>query len=156
MTKALSRTRSGCAPTERVAEILERFFLEDARLTSELLVELGKLGPDELYALFGSPLRKPAAPAEKPSAPAAPPIAEKPSAPAKLTAKARQAGTAVRVERSNKMAVDYAGVIAELQATGVTSLRGIAAALTERHVRTPRGGEAWQSEQVRRVLRKAV
>ena len=31
-------------------------------------------------------------------------------------------------------------------------LRAIAAALSKRHVRTPRGGDAWQAEEVRRVL----
>src|SRR6266446_3681267 len=53
---------------------------------------------------------------------------------AKLTARARQAGCAARAESANAKASDYAGVIAELQAAGVTSLAGIAAALTERGI----------------------
>jgi hypothetical protein len=41
------------------------------------------------------------------------------------------------------MAADLAPVIAELQAAGITSLNGIAAALDERGVSTPRGGCHW-------------
>jgi hypothetical protein len=45
-----------------------------------------------------------------------------------------------RSARANQVANDLAPVIAELQAAGVTSLNGIAAALDERHIPTP--GEA--------------
>jgi hypothetical protein len=40
------------APVERVVEILERFFLEDARLTTELLTELGRCSSAHLVRLF--------------------------------------------------------------------------------------------------------
>ncbi len=39
------------------------------------------------------------------------------------------------MERANKKAADYAGIIADIQAAGITSLRGIEAALNERHVK---------------------
>jgi hypothetical protein len=35
-------------PVERIAEILERFYLEDARLTRELVQELGKSDAESL------------------------------------------------------------------------------------------------------------
>jgi hypothetical protein len=41
------------SPPERIAEILERLFLEDARLTSKLLQELGRCTTKELAKLFG-------------------------------------------------------------------------------------------------------
>jgi hypothetical protein len=47
---------------------------------------------------------------------------------------------------------DIAPTIAELQAAGVTSLRGIAAALNERGIPTASGTGEWQAVQVRRVL----
>jgi DNA invertase Pin-like site-specific DNA recombinase len=71
---------------------------------------------------------------------------------AKLTAKARQAGCAARAERADKKAADYAPVIRELQAAGVTSLAGIAAALNERGIPTANGQGTWQAVQVSRVL----
>ena len=55
---------------------------------------------------------------------------------ARITAKARQAGCAARAENADRKAADYAGVIAELRAAGVTSLAGIAAALNERGIPT--------------------
>jgi DNA invertase Pin-like site-specific DNA recombinase len=71
---------------------------------------------------------------------------------ARLTVKARQAGCAARAESANAKASDYAGVIAELQATGTTSLAGIAAALNERGIPTASGRGTWQAVQVSRVL----
>jgi hypothetical protein len=47
---------------------------------------------------------------------------------------------------------DYAGTIADLQAAGTRSLRGIAAGLNERGIPTPSGRGAWQAIQVQRVL----
>jgi hypothetical protein len=58
----------------------------------------------------------------------------------------------VRRARANRAAADLAPVIAELQAAGITSLKGIAAALEERHVPTPGGSGHWPATQVRRVL----
>jgi hypothetical protein len=71
---------------------------------------------------------------------------------AKLTAKARQTGVALRKARGILRAVDYAPVIAEIQATGVTSLAGIAAALNERGIPTASGQGTWQAVRVGRVL----
>jgi DNA invertase Pin-like site-specific DNA recombinase len=48
---------------------------------------------------------------------------------ARLTQKARRAGWEARMARADAKAADYAPVIAELQAAGTTSLRGIAAEL---------------------------
>jgi hypothetical protein len=49
-------------------------------------------------------------------------------------------------------AADLAPIIAELQAVGITSLTGIAAALQERGVPTPAGSSHWRAVQVRRLL----
>lgn len=57
---------------------------------------------------------------------------------AKLTAKARQAGAKANQERADAWASDLAPIIRELQATSVTSLRGIADELNRRGIRTPR------------------
>ena len=56
--------------------------------------------------------------------------------------------------RANRMAADLAPVIAELQAAGITSLNGIAAALDERHILTPRGSAHWYAAQVSRLLKR--
>jgi Recombinase len=49
-----------------------------------------------------------------------------------------------------------APVIAELRAAGITSLKGIAKALNERRVPTPRGGSRWHAMQVSRVLKRVA
>ena len=46
--------------------------------------------------------------------------------------------------------------IRELQRQGVTTLRGLAAALTERGIPTARGGTVWQACQVDRILKRAA
>jgi len=61
-------------------------------------------------------------------------------------------GTAVRQRKAQERAGDLAPVIKELRARGVTSLNGIAAALTERGIPTARGGAEWSAVQVARVL----
>ena len=66
----------------------------------------------------------------------------------KLTSAARAAGRAVLVEQANSRAEDLAPVIAELRATGVTSLRGFAAALTARSIPTASGNGKWSAVQV--------
>jgi hypothetical protein len=48
----------------------------------------------------------------------------------------------------------FAPIIAELQAGGVTSLVGIAAALNERGIPTARGWGEWTATQVTRVLER--
>jgi len=63
----------------------------------------------------------------------------------KAAAEARNASAAGR-------AAELAPLIAELKASGVTSLGGIARALTERGVPTARGSSVWSLVQVQRVL----
>jgi hypothetical protein len=61
-------------------------------------------------------------------------------------------GRAARTARANKRAADLAPIIAELQAGGITSKQGIAAALNERGIQTPRGSGRWYHPQVGRLL----
>jgi hypothetical protein len=61
-----------------------------------------------------------------------------------VTNEARQAG-------ADKRAADLVPIVRELHAAGVTSLRGIAAALDERGIPTAAGGR-WHHSQVRRLL----
>jgi DNA invertase Pin-like site-specific DNA recombinase len=73
--------------------------------------------------------------------------------PHKLTDADRALGRGVIAKRAADKAADYASIIRELQSAGVTSLTGIAAALTERGIPTPKGLQgAWQAVQVGRVL----
>jgi hypothetical protein len=44
--------------------------------------------------------------------------------------------------------------VRELQASGVTSLNGLAAALNERGVLTPAGSHYWHAAQVSRLLKR--
>jgi hypothetical protein len=57
-----------------------------------------------------------------------------------------------RQSRADARAADLAPIIAELQAAGVTSLRGIAAALNERGIPTATGHGRWHHVQVGKVL----
>ena len=61
-------------------------------------------------------------------------------------------GVAARRERARAHAELVAPFIRDAQKAGATSLRQLAAALTARGVRTPRGGSTWQATQVRNVL----
>jgi DNA invertase Pin-like site-specific DNA recombinase len=70
---------------------------------------------------------------------------------AEIGLKARVAKSAEADKRAATLVVP---VIHELQAAGATSLRQIAAALNERNIATPRGGE-WSAVQVQRALRAA-
>ena len=70
---------------------------------------------------------------------------------AKLTAAGRQKGRETQVRVAAERAADLAPVIAELRASGRTSLRAIAAGLNERGIPTV-GGGAWHAGQVARVL----
>jgi DNA invertase Pin-like site-specific DNA recombinase len=70
---------------------------------------------------------------------------------ARLTAKARAAGVAVRQEQSRARAMDIAPIVKELQAAGCESLRAIAEALDERGIPAARGGR-WSAVQVARLL----
>ena len=70
---------------------------------------------------------------------------------ARLTAKARAAGTAAIRAQARARAADLAPVVKELQAAGLESLRAIGAALDERGIPTARGGK-WSAVQVARLL----
>ncbi len=69
-----------------------------------------------------------------------------------LSDEARALGTEARQRKAMERAADLAPVISELRKSGVTSLSGIAAALTERGIPTARGGSSWTAVQVGRVL----
>ena len=71
-----------------------------------------------------------------------------------LTDDMRAAGRAAMVRQSSERAAELASIIAELRASGVKSLRGIARALSERGIPTARGGAVWAGVQVSRVLSK--
>lgn len=69
------------------------------------------------------------------------------------------ARTAARDKRNavaDARATDLAPVINELKAAGVTSLAGIAKALTERGIPTARGNVKWTAVQVQRVLERVA
>jgi DNA invertase Pin-like site-specific DNA recombinase len=71
---------------------------------------------------------------------------------AKLTAAGRAKGREKLARVAAQRAADLAPVIADLQADGVTTLRAMAAALTERGIPTAKGDGAWSATQVARVL----
>lgn len=62
-----------------------------------------------------------------------------------------KASAKVRREKSHKRAFDVLPQIEAIRATGANSLREIAAALNEKGITAPRGGE-WQASQVARVM----
>lgn len=66
----------------------------------------------------------------------------------------RAVSAASRAAAAKARAADVLPIIEEVRTSGVTSLGGIAKALTERGVPTARGG-TWTAEQVRRLLAKA-
>jgi hypothetical protein len=70
------------------------------------------------------------------------------------SAKARATAMRVRQERATQRAEDIAPTIKELQASGATSLRAIAAALNEKNIPTARGEGEWTATQVMRVLER--
>jgi DNA invertase Pin-like site-specific DNA recombinase len=63
------------------------------------------------------------------------------------------ASTAVLKAKAKAFANDLAPILAELRAQGVTSLNGIAKALTEQSVPTARGSSTWTTTAVSRVLK---
>jgi hypothetical protein len=69
-----------------------------------------------------------------------------------LTSAGRISFVDARRQRTNQAVAALAPVIAELRASGVTSLRGIAAALNERGIPTVAGAGRWYHTQVARVL----
>ncbi len=69
---------------------------------------------------------------------------------------ARSASIAVRKASASARASDVLPTIADLQATGVTSLGALARALTERGVPTARGSSVWSATQVSRAIKAAA
>ena len=68
-------------------------------------------------------------------------------------AAARKASIKVRSEVADAFAANVRPIIKEIQASGVSSLRGVARALTARGVPTARGG-SWSDVMVTAVLRR--
>ncbi|MGW8787130.1 recombinase family protein [Heyndrickxia sporothermodurans] len=66
----------------------------------------------------------------------------------------RARSVAVRQERAQGRASDLASTIADLQASGLTSLRQLANGLNQRNIPTARGG-TWSAVQVDRVMKLA-
>lgn len=71
-----------------------------------------------------------------------------------VSAKASAISAAVRLKRAQGRAADLASTIADLQASGLTSLRQLAKGLNERGIPTARGGQ-WSAVQVDRVMKLA-
>src|SRR5262245_51781289 len=68
-------------------------------------------------------------------------------------AAARKASNKARSEAADAFAANVRPIIKEIQASGVSGLRGVARALTARGVRTARGGD-WTAVQVSDILRR--
>jgi hypothetical protein len=64
------------------------------------------------------------------------------------------AGRAQVAKRATARAADLAPIIEEIRAAGTVSLQGIAVALNERGISTPRGHGEWSAVQVNRVLKR--
>ena len=71
-----------------------------------------------------------------------------------LTPAVRRSGVEARAARANKRAAELAPTVKKLQAAGIISLKGIAAALTKRGIPTPAGRRHWHAMQVARVLKR--
>jgi DNA invertase Pin-like site-specific DNA recombinase len=69
------------------------------------------------------------------------------------TAADMKSARAVRAAAADQRSADLAGIIIALQATGITSLGAMAAALNSRQITAPRGGN-WTSVQVKRVYHR--
>ena len=69
-------------------------------------------------------------------------------------AQARAEVNAARQEAADSFAAGVLPIIKQIQKSGVSSLRGVAKALSARGVQTARGGE-WTAVQVSDVLRRA-
>lgn len=69
-----------------------------------------------------------------------------------ISAEARRLGVEAVVARSAARAADLKPTIHELRASGVTTLSGLAEALTAKGIPTARGGVRWSAVQVQRVL----
>jgi DNA invertase Pin-like site-specific DNA recombinase len=76
-------------------------------------------------------------------------------APKRVLAKARVLGAAGNRREADRFAANVRPIIEQVKATGITSLRAVASALTARGVPTARGG-TWNAAQVANVLRRAT
>lgn len=70
-------------------------------------------------------------------------------------AEASKAGAASNMREADAFASNVLPVIERIKASGITSHRGIAAALNERRIETARGGE-WTAVQVGRIIERAA
>ena len=70
-------------------------------------------------------------------------------------AQAAAAGRRVLAEEADAFAANVPPIITAMRATGVNDLRGLAAALNDRGVRTARGGR-WHVSNVRNLLRRSA
>jgi hypothetical protein len=70
------------------------------------------------------------------------------------TPEAREAARRVVAANADARAIALAPVIAEIQASGISSPHAIAAALTARGILTARGYRFWRSESVRKLLKR--
>lgn len=73
-----------------------------------------------------------------------------------ITPEARDAGRAAVRARAKARATDLVPLIEEIRQAGITTLGGIAKALTDKGVPTARGGLSWTAVQVSRVLEQAA
>jgi hypothetical protein len=71
-----------------------------------------------------------------------------------LTPAVRRVGIELRQARADRRAADLAPIVKEIRAAGVTSLKGIAAALNQRGIPTSFGHRRWYPMQVARLLRR--
>ncbi|MDP2409618.1 MAG: recombinase family protein [Pseudolabrys sp.] len=69
-----------------------------------------------------------------------------------LSSSARKKGRAMQTAKARERAADLAPVLEEMRRDGTTSLRSIAAALTEKGIPTPRGHSRWTAIQVARLV----
>ena len=69
-------------------------------------------------------------------------------------AEARRRSLAARSAAADAFAANVRPIIEQIRASGVSSLRGVARALTARGVRTARGGREWTAAQVSHVLER--
>jgi hypothetical protein len=72
-----------------------------------------------------------------------------------VSAEARRRGSDRVSAKARERAADLLPSIAEIQAAGCTSMRGIAAALNDRMIPTARGNGRWTAVQVGRILQTA-
>ncbi|WP_409999127.1 recombinase family protein [Bradyrhizobium sp. SZCCHNPS1003] len=71
---------------------------------------------------------------------------------ARLSHAARKADREAQAVRAAERTRDLAPIVQEIRAAGVTSLSGIARALNERRIATPRGSDLWAPARVARML----